>query len=87
VLSGKVSKFSITSVLCTFPDSAPCPISRVFHDRHLSRSESVIKVPPLVHGVPRIITSSLFIRFWHISNDWKAYEDSYEFAIASFLRR
>jgi hypothetical protein len=85
VLSGKASKFSITSILCTFPDSTPCPISRLLRDRHLSKSESVIKVPPLVHGVPTITTSSLFIRFWHVSNEWKASEDSYEIAIASFM--
>jgi hypothetical protein len=30
------------------------------------------------------ITSSSFIRFWHISNDRKAQEDSYEFALKSF---
>jgi hypothetical protein len=72
MLSGKVSNLSITSVLCTFPDSAPCPISRVLRDHHLSKSESVIKVPPLVHGVPTITTSFLFIGFWHVSNDWKA---------------
>jgi hypothetical protein len=71
MLSGKVSKFSITYILCTFPDSAPCPINRVLHDRHLSKSESVIKVPPLVHVVPTIITSSLFIRFECTSNGWK----------------
>jgi hypothetical protein len=71
VLSGKASKFSITSVLCIFPESALCPISRVLRDHHLSKSESVIKVPPLVHGVPRIITSSLFIGFGCMSNEWK----------------
>jgi hypothetical protein len=72
MLSEKVSKFAITSILCTFPDSTPCPINRVLRDHHLSKSESVIKVTPLVHGVPTIITSFLFIRFWHVSNNWKA---------------
>jgi hypothetical protein len=38
-----------------------------------------------VSGVPALITSSSFIKFFHISNEWKAGEDSYEFAIASFL--
>jgi hypothetical protein len=40
VLSGKVSKFSITSVLCPFPDSVPVSVSRVLQDCHLSKTES-----------------------------------------------
>jgi hypothetical protein len=71
ILSGKVSKLSITLLLCIFPDSAPCSVSRVLWDRRQSKSESVIKVPPLVNGVPTIITSSLFIGFEHMSNEWK----------------
>jgi hypothetical protein len=31
--------------------------------------------------VPALITSSSFIRFWNIRNDWKVQQDSYEFAI------
>jgi hypothetical protein len=87
VLSWKVSKFSITFIFCTFTDSVPVSVSGVLRDRRQSESESVIKVPPLVHGVRTIIISSSFIWFWHISNDWKAREDSHEFAIASFLER
>jgi hypothetical protein len=34
--------------------------------------------------VPTLGTSSPFIRFWYMSNDWKAQEVSYEFAAASF---
>jgi hypothetical protein len=33
-----------------------------------------------------IITSSIFIGFEHMSNDWKAEEVSYEYGITSFLR-
>jgi hypothetical protein len=40
MLSGKVSKFSITLILCIFPDSAPCSISRVLRDRRRLKSES-----------------------------------------------
>jgi hypothetical protein len=41
VLYGKVSKFSITFILCICPDSAPCSISRVLRDhRQLKKSES-----------------------------------------------
>jgi hypothetical protein len=86
MLSRKVSKFPITSVLCTFPDSAPCPISRVLRDRHLSKSESMFKVPPPVHSVPMIITSSLFVGFERMSNGWKVGKVNYECDIASFLR-
>jgi hypothetical protein len=58
-------------------------VSRVLQDRRQSKSESVFKVIPVVHCVPTIITSSLFIRFEYMSNDWKV---SYEFGIGSFLR-
>jgi hypothetical protein len=71
VLSGKISKLSITFILCTFPDSIPVSVSGVLRDHRQSESESVIKVPPLVHGVRTIIISSSFIRFWHISNNGK----------------
>jgi hypothetical protein len=86
MLSGKVSKFYITFTFCTFPDSIPVSVSRVLRDRHQSKSESVIKVPPPVHGVPMIITSSLFIRIQHMSNEWKVEKVNYEFDIASSLR-
>jgi hypothetical protein len=85
MLSGKVSKISITLVLCTSPDSASYSVSRVLRDRHRSKSESVFKVPPLVYCVPMIITS-LFIGFEHISNEWKFEKVNYKFGIASFLR-
>jgi hypothetical protein len=38
VLSGKVSKFSITSVLCAFPNSVPVLVSRVSRDCRLSKT-------------------------------------------------
>jgi hypothetical protein len=51
-----------------------------------SKSEYVFKILSLVHCVPIIITSSLFIRFERMSNDWKVEEVNYEFGIGSFLR-
>jgi hypothetical protein len=33
------------------------------------------------------VISSSFIRFWPISNDWKAREVIYEIDITSFLRK
>jgi hypothetical protein len=86
VVSGKVSKFSITFILCISPDSSPYPISGVLRDRHQSKSEAVSKVLPLVRRVPMIITSSLFLRFEHMSNDWKVEKVNYELGITSFLR-
>jgi hypothetical protein len=86
VLSGKVSKFSITSVLCVFPDSIPVSVSGVLLDRRQSESESVSKVLPRVRWVPMIITSSLFIGFERMRNDWKVEKVTYEFVIGSFLR-
>jgi hypothetical protein len=56
-------------MLCIFPDYALNSVSRVLRDRHQSKSESVFKVIPLVHCVPMIITSSLFIVFEHMSNE------------------
>jgi hypothetical protein len=67
------------------PDSAPYPIIRVWRDHHLSKSESVIKVPPLVHGVPTIITSSLFIGFERMIKEWNVGKVNYEYDIVSFL--
>jgi hypothetical protein len=60
---------STTFVLFVSLDSAPNSVRRVLLDRRLSKSESVFKVLSLVHFVPMIITSSLFIRFERISND------------------
>jgi hypothetical protein len=40
-------------------------------NRRQSKSESVFKVLSLAHCVPTIITSSLFIGFEGMSNDWK----------------
>jgi hypothetical protein len=71
MLRGKVSKWSITSTLDISPDSALYPISGVLRDHHQSKPESVSKVIPLVRCVPTIITSSLFIRLEHTSNNWK----------------
>jgi hypothetical protein len=86
VLSGKVSKFSITFLLGISPDSAPGSVSGVLRDHHQSKSESVSKVLPLVHCVPTIITSSLFIVLEHTSSAWKVEKFNYEFSITSFLR-
>jgi hypothetical protein len=86
VLYGKVSKFYITFTFDISLDSTPYPISGILRDRRQSKSESVIKVFPLVHCVPMIITSSLFIRFEYMSNEWKVENVNYEFGIASFLR-
>jgi hypothetical protein len=85
VLYGKISKFSITFALDMPPDSAPYPISGVLRDRRQSKSEAVYKVLPLVRCVPTIITSSLFIRFEHMSNEWKFEKVNYKFGITSFL--
>jgi hypothetical protein len=86
VLFGMVSKFTTTFVLFISPYSALYPISGVLRDRRQSKSESVFKVLPLVRCVLTIITSSLFIEFEHMSNDWKVEKVKYEFGITSFLR-
>jgi hypothetical protein len=86
VLSGKVSKLSITFALYISPDSALYPIKGVLRDRRQSKSESVFKVLPLVRCVPMIITSSQFIGFEHMSNDSKVEKANYEFGVESFLR-
>jgi hypothetical protein len=69
-----------------FPNSAPFSVSRVLRDRCQSESEVVSKVLPLVHCVPMIITSSLFIGFECMSREWKVEKVRYEFDIMSFLR-
>jgi hypothetical protein len=86
MLSEKFSKFSITFTLDISPDSAPYSINGVLQDRHQSKSEAVFKILPLVHCVPTIVTSSLFIGFECISNGWKVEKVNYEFGITSFLR-
>jgi hypothetical protein len=86
MLSGKVLKFSITFTFGISPNSASCSVSRVLRDHRQPKSEAIFKVHPLVHCIPTIITSSLFIRFEHMSNDWKVEKVKYEFGIASFLR-
>jgi hypothetical protein len=86
VLSGKVTKFSITFTLDISSDSTPYPIRGVLRDHHQSKSESVFKVLPLMRCVPMSITFSLFIRLEHMSNEWKVENVNYEFGIASFLR-
>jgi hypothetical protein len=73
-------------ILFVSPDSAPNSVSKVLRDRRQSKSEALFKILPLVHCVPTIITSSLFIRFEHMSNEWKVEEVKYEFGITSFLR-
>jgi hypothetical protein len=53
-------------------------------DRRQSKSEPVFKVLPLVHCVPMIITSSLFIGFEHMSNDWKVEKVNYDMVLDVF---
>jgi hypothetical protein len=60
--------------------------SAVFCECHQCKSEYVFQVLPLVHYVPTSITSSLFMGFERISNEWKVEKVSYEFGIVSFLR-
>jgi hypothetical protein len=86
VLSRKVSKFPITFTLGISPDSPPQPVSRVLRDHHRSRSEYVSKVPPLLHCVRTIITSSLFIRFECMSNDKNVEKVNYELGFRGLLR-
>jgi hypothetical protein len=77
---------STTFVLFVSPFSTPNSVSTVLRDRRQSKSESVFKILPLVHCVPMIITSSLFIGFERMSNAWKDEKVNYEFGIGSFLR-
>jgi hypothetical protein len=86
MLSGKVSRFSITFTLGISPDSAPYPISGVLQGRHQPKLEAVFRILPLICCVPTIITSSLFIGFEHMSDEWKREKVNYEFGITSFLR-
>jgi hypothetical protein len=71
VLSRKVSKFPIAFTLGISPDSAPYPISGVLQDHRQPKSEAVFRILTLVCCVPTIITSYLFIRFAHMSNNWE----------------
>jgi hypothetical protein len=68
------------------PDLAPNSVSKVLRDRRQYKSESVVKVLPFVHRVSMIKTSSLFIGFGSMSNEWKVEKVNYEFGITSFLR-
>jgi hypothetical protein len=72
--------------LFIFPDSAPNSVSMVLRDRCQFKSESVFKVFLLVHCVPTIITSSLFVGFERMSNECKVEKVNYEFGIGSCLR-
>jgi hypothetical protein len=72
VLSGKVSKLSITLALDISHDFAPYSISGVLRDHRQPKSEVVFRILPLVCCVPTIVTCSLFVGFEHMSNDWKA---------------
>jgi hypothetical protein len=76
-----MSKLSITFVLFKSPNSAPNSVSRILRDRHQSKSESVFKSFPLVHCVPTIITSFLFVGFECMSNECKVEKVNYEFGI------
>jgi hypothetical protein len=86
VLSGKVSKFSITFTLFISPDSTLNSVCRVLRDHRQLKSEAVFKILPLVHCVPTIITSSALLDFGHMSNDWKVKEVNYMLGITSFRR-
>jgi hypothetical protein len=86
MFSRKVSKLSITFTLDISPVSAPRLVSGVLRDRHRSKSESVSKVPPLLYCVPTIITSSLFIGFECMSNEWKVEKVNYELGFRGLLR-
>jgi hypothetical protein len=86
ILSGNISKLCTTFVLFISPDSAPNSVSGVLRDHRQSKLESVFKILPLVHCVPTIITSPLYIGFEHMSNEWKSKKVNYEFGIGSFLR-
>jgi hypothetical protein len=86
MISKKISKLSTTFVSFISPDSAPNSVSKVLRDRRQSKSESVFMIFPLVHCVPMIITSSLFIRFEHMSNEWEVEKVNYEFGFGGFLR-
>jgi hypothetical protein len=71
VLSRKVSKFPIAFTLGISPNSALYPISGVLQDHHQPKSEAVFRILPLVCCVSTVITFSLFIRFEHMSKEWK----------------
>jgi hypothetical protein len=73
-------------IFCIFPDSTPFSVGRVLRDHCQSESKTVSKVLPLMHYVPTIITSSLFIVFECMSSEWKVKKVHYEFGIISFLR-
>jgi hypothetical protein len=86
ILSRKISKLSTTFVFFISPGSTLNSVSRVLRDRRQSKSESVFKLFPLVHCVPMIIISSLFIGFECMNNEWKVEKVNYEFGIGRFLR-
>jgi hypothetical protein len=75
VLSGKVSKFSITSVLCAFPDSIPVSVSRFLWDLFQLKieSESTFAVVVVYFGVLVCCLCSIdeiLIRFSLIFDRW-----------------
>jgi hypothetical protein len=86
VLSRNVSKFPIAFALGISPDSIPYPISGVLRDCRQSKSEFVFQVLPLLHCVPTIKISSLFIGIECISNEWKVEKVNYEFGFGGSLR-
>jgi hypothetical protein len=73
-------------ILCIFPDSVPFSVSRALRDHCQSESEVVSNILPLGHYVPMIITSSLFIIFERMSNEWKVEKVNCEFDFGGFLR-
>jgi hypothetical protein len=57
--------------------------------RALRPSSDVVRFKSEIPAAPQlaeIITSSLFIGFEHMSNDWKVEKVNYEFGIESSLR-
>jgi hypothetical protein len=59
VLSRKVSKFSITSVLCAFLDSIPVTVGRVLRDCRLLETE---------YGINVLLSSWFTLKFWFVAS-------------------
>jgi hypothetical protein len=75
VLSGKISKFSITSVLCAFPDSVPVLVSRVLRDRCQLKTESELTFAIVVVYFGVLVCSlcsmdEMLIRFSLVCDRW-----------------
>jgi hypothetical protein len=74
MFSGKVSKFSITFILCIASDSTPISVSRVLRDR--SRSESESELTFYRGGLLGVLVCCLcsmhvmFIHFFFVFDRW-----------------